>query len=219
MRPNYVAQAHANLKGSGVLIASVIGFHQGTHDTYFKLQETRLALSAGAHELDLVINWPQLKQQAYSEIYHELALIRSLAPPPTVLKLILETSQLSHREVVAACAIASAANFDFVKTSTGFVGHGARVGEVRLMRAACEYLAAKRTDGHKMKVKASGGVRTIEDATAFLAAGASRLGTSGGVWIVKEGKEREIGKAVPMPLNGQRRDSRPTLSTRLFTDY
>ncbi|THY99399.1 deoxyribose-phosphate aldolase [Aureobasidium pullulans] len=217
VRPNYVAQAHANLKGSEVLIASVIGFHQGTQDTYYKLQETRMALAAGAHELDVVINWPQLKQQEYSEIYHELALIRSMAPQPTILKLIFETSQLCSREMVAACAIASAANFDFVKTSTGFLGHGARVEDVRLMRAACDYLADKRTDGHRMKVKASGGVRTAEDATTMLKAGASRLGTSGGVWIVKESKEQGVRKSSP--VQSERRDSRPTLSTRLFTDY
>jgi deoxyribose-phosphate aldolase len=171
-----------------VLVASVIGFHTGTPETYHKLQETRLALAAGAHELDVVLNWPQLKQQEYSQIYHELALLRSMAPPPTILKLILETSQLVSREIVAACTVASAANFDFVKTSTGFVGSGATVDHVRLMRAACDYLAAKRTDGHYMRVKASGGVRTAEDAVAMLKAGAARLGTSGGVCIVEQSR-------------------------------
>ncbi|KAG9697740.1 deoxyribose-phosphate aldolase, partial [Aureobasidium melanogenum] len=210
-------QAHANLKGSNVLIASVIGFHQGTQDTYYKLQETRKALTAGAHELDVVINWPLLKQQEYSEIYHELALIRSMAPQPTVLKLIFETSQLASRDIVAACTIASAANFDFVKTSTGFLGHGAKVEHVRLMRAACDHLADKRTDRHRMQVKASGGVRTVEDAITMLKAGATRLGTSGGMWIVKESKEQGVRKSSP--VQSERRGSRPTLSTRLFTDY
>lgn len=177
-----------------------------------------MALSAGAHELDVVINWPLLKQKAYSDIYSELALIRSLAPPPTVLKLIFETSQLTSKEIVAACTIASAANFDFVKTSTGFLGHGAKVEDVRLMRAACDYLADQRTDGHRMKVKASGGVRTVEDAVAMLQAGASRLGTSGGVWIVREGKESVARQASPVQ-DGGRRGSRPNMTTRLFTDY
>jgi deoxyribose-phosphate aldolase len=217
VRPNYVAQAHANLKGSNVLIASVIGFHQGTQDTYYKLQETRMALAAGAHELDVVVNWPLLKQQEYSEIYHELALIRSMAPHPTVLKLIFETSQLGSRYFVAACAIASAANFDFVKTSTGFLGHGAKVEHVRLMRAACDHVADRRTDRHRMQVKASGGVRTIEDATTMLKAGASRLGSSGGVWIMKESKAKEDRKSSP--VHSERRNSRPIMSTRLFTDY
>ncbi|KAI5242694.1 deoxyribose-phosphate aldolase [Aureobasidium subglaciale] len=217
VRPNFVAQAHANLKGSKVLIASVIGFHQGTQDTYYKLQETRMALAAGADELDVVINWPQLKQQEYSEIYHELALLRSMAPQPTTLKLIFETSQLTSRDIVAACTVASAANFDFVKTSTGFLGHGAKVEDVRLMRAACDYLADRRTDGHRMKVKASGGVRTVEDATIMLKAGATRLGTSGGVWIIKESKEQGVRRSSP--VQSERRDSRPSLSTRLFTDY
>ena len=200
-----------------MLIASVIGVHQGTQDTYYKLQETRMALTAGAHELDVVVNWPLLKQQEYSEIYHELALIRSMAPQPTILKLIFETSQLGSRDIVAACTIASAANFDFVKTSTGFLGHGAKVEHVRLMRAACDHLADKRTDGHRMKVKASGGVRTVEDATTMLKAGASRLGTSGGVWIVKESKDKEVRRSSP--VHRERSDSRPTMSTRLFTDY
>ena len=160
-----------------------------------------MALTAGAHELDVVVNWPLLKQQEYSEIYHELALIRSMAPQPTILKLIFETSQLGSRDIVAACTIASAANFDFVKTSTGFLDH----------------LADKRTDGHRMKVKASGGVRTVEDATTMLKAGASRLGTSGGVWIVKESKDKEVRRSSP--VHRERSDSRPTMSTRLFTDY
>jgi len=176
-----------------------------------------MALTAGAHELDVVVNWPLLKQQEYSEIYHELALIRSMAPQPTILKLIFETSQLGSRDIVAACTIASAANFDFVKTSTGFLGHGAKVEHVRLMRAACDHLADKRTDGHRMKVKASGGVRTVEDATTMLKAGASRLGTSGGVWIVKESKDKEVRRSSP--VHRERSDSRPTMSTRLFTDY
>jgi deoxyribose-phosphate aldolase len=217
VRPNYVAQAHANLKGSNVLIASVIGFHQGTQDTYYKLQETRMALAAGADELDIVVNWPLLKQQEYSEIYHELALIRSMAPHPTILKLIFETSQLGSRDIVAACTIASAANFDFVKTSTGFLGHGAKVEHVRLMRAACDHLADRRTDRHRMQVKASGGVRTVEDATTMLKAGATRLGSSGGVWIVKESKAKEVRKSSP--VHSDRSDSRPPMSTRLFTDY
>ncbi|KAH0021174.1 deoxyribose-phosphate aldolase, partial [Aureobasidium melanogenum] len=140
-----------------------------------------------------------------------------MAPQPTVLKLIFETSQLALRDIVAACTIASAANFDFVKTSTGFLGHGAKVEHVRLMRAACDHLADKRTDRHRMQVKASGGVRTVEDATTMLKAGATRLGTSGGMWIVKESKEQGVRKSSP--VQSERRGSRPTLSTRLFTDY
>ncbi|KAG9895004.1 hypothetical protein KCU98_g13068, partial [Aureobasidium melanogenum] len=82
---------------------------------------------------------------------------------------------------------------------------------------ACDHLADKRTDRHRMQVKASGGVRTVEDAITMLKAGATRLGTSGGMWIVKESKEQGVRKSSP--VQSERRGSRPTLSTRLFTDY
>lgn len=128
-----------------------------------------------------MINWPELQDAKYNSIYNELATLRAQAPPPITLKLILETSQLSRSQIIAGCAIAAAANFDFVKTSTGFLGHGATVEHVRLMAAACDVLAAEWTDEGKMMVEASGGIRTLEDAVSMLEAGASRLGTSGGV--------------------------------------
>jgi len=208
-----------DLKGSPVHVASVVAFHQGIHDTYTKLTEARIAVDAGAHELDIVLNWPQLKKRQYNLIYNELALLRSIAPHPTTLKLILETSQLGTRDILAACTIASAANFDFVKTSTGFVGHGATEQHVRLMRAACEYLASQRPDGWKMRVKASGGIRTVEDAVRMLQAGADRLGSSGGVWIVKEGRDSAARGESPVSLGHKRNNSRPGMTTRLFTDY
>lgn len=102
-----------------------------------------------------------------------------------VLKLILETSQLNAQQIVAACVIADKAGFEFVKTSTGFNGEGATVENVRLMRACCEVLASPE---RKMKVKASGGIRTLGDAVKMLEAGASRLGCSAGVAIAEEGR-------------------------------
>lgn len=109
--------------------------------------------------------------------------------------------------------LAGAANFDFVKTSTGFNGPGASVENVRLMMACCEKLAVRDTQGkvRQMRVKASGGIRTLDDAVKMLEAGASRLGTSGGVWIAKEAKQAESGADG----NGER----PGMTTRLFTDY
>lgn len=133
-----------------------------------------------------------------------------------MLKLIIETSQLNRHQIIAACTMAAAANFDFVKTSTGFRGHGATVENVRLMAACCEKLAAG--DMKKMQVKASGGIRTLDDAVKMIEAGASRLGTSGGVWIVKEGKEN-VDRSLSPPSVSERRGSRPGLTTRLFTDY
>lgn len=177
------------------------------------MQETRDSLENGALELDVVINWPELKAKQYASIYNELATIRSQAPHPVQLKLILETSQLDRRQIIAGCVLAGAANFDFVKTSTGFNGPGASVENVRLMMACCERIAARDADGQlrQMKVKASGGVRTFEDAIKMLEAGASRVGTSGGVWIAKEAKQAEEGA----DSNGER----PGMTTRLFTDY
>lgn len=178
-----------------------------------------------------MINYPQLQAGKYASIYRELASLRQSAPHPTLLKLILETSQLNRSQIIAGCVMAAAANFDFVKTSTGFNGPGATVENVRLMRACCERLAVGGggVDGigretRVMRVKAAGGVRTAEDAERMIEAGASRLGTSAGVWIAKEAKEREEEQTASRngsasPLNGNGDGRRPSMQTRLFTDY
>ena len=110
--------------------------------------------------------------------------------------------------------MAAAANFDFVKTSTGFNGQGATVENVRLMAACCKRLASGYHQ-NRMQVKASGGIKTIEEAVAMLEAGASRLGTSAGVWIIKEGKESAHRSLSPPSVH----ERRPSLATRLFTSY
>ncbi|EMC98022.1 hypothetical protein BAUCODRAFT_67490 [Baudoinia panamericana UAMH 10762] len=218
VRPQHVHKCVVDLKGSGIKVASVVGFHEGAQDLYYKMQETKQALQAGAEELDIVLNYEELKAGLFASVYNELATLRLQAPHPILLKLIIETSQLEHSEVIAACTMAAAAKFDFVKTSTGFNGHGAREEDVRLMVACCEKLAVGSKSGRKMQVKASGGIKTIEDAVKMLEAGASRLGTSGGVWIVKEGRE-SIEQSRGQPSVYERRGSRPALATRLFTDY
>ena len=134
----------------------------------------------GAKELDMVLNYVQLKEKRYSEVYTDIAAVRSVAPRPVVLKVILETSQLSRREIIAGCKIAEAAGADFVKTSTGFNGPGATEEHVRLMRG----LVSKH-----VKVKASGGVRTVSDCIIMMEAGAERIGTSSGVSIMEEAKQ------------------------------
>lgn len=214
VRPQWVSKCVADLKGSDIRVASVIGFHEGTHDLSTKVQELRDSLENGALELDVVVNWPELKSKQYASVYNELATLRSQAPRPVLLKLILETSQLDRHQIIAGCFLAGAAQFDFVKTSTGFNGPGAGVENVRLMAACCERLALKDKNDQlrKMKVKASGGIRTLDDAVKMLEAGASRLGTSGGVWIAKEAKQQAEGGNAS---NGERRG----MTTRLFTDY
>jgi deoxyribose-phosphate aldolase len=254
VRLNWVQRCVSNLKGSPVLVACVVGFHEGTQDTYSKLSEARAAVAAGAAELDVVLNHALLtkhnkpatpehvlssKDSAidsitaantaknsgssagaddeavvvpdYSAIYRELASIRSLCPSPVVLKLILETAQLSDSQILAASHLAAAANFDFIKTSTGFNGHGATLPHVQLMVSAAEYLAEKGEGAGKMEVKASGGVRSLETAIKMLEAGASRLGTSSGLWIMQEARTK-VGEE-----KGNQEGERPP-QTRLYTD-
>ena len=110
-------------------------------------------------------------------MYTDIAAIRQVAPHPVILKVILETSQLRQLDIVAACKIAKVANADFVKTSTGFNGQGATEDNVRLMKSVA---------GPELKVKASGGVKTVNDCVAMMEAGAERIGTSNGVRIMKE---------------------------------
>lgn len=153
------------------------------------VREIETSLAAGAAELDIVLNRTHLQGGKYTIAMDELATLRRQAAPPITLKLILETSHLTRLEIVAACTMAAAAQFDFVKTSTGFDGHGATEADVRLMVACCEALASSSLGQRKMRVKASGGIRTLSDALVMLQAGASRLGVSSGVAIAQEGRE------------------------------
>ena len=181
IREPFVYQAHEVLKGNGVKICSVVGFHDPTAATLEqKLAEGRAAVAAGASELDMVIDWPALKHKEYETVHQELRAFRDAFPQPIVLKVIFETSQLSQGDIVAASVLASRASFDFIKTSTGFVGGGAKVEDVRLMRQICEL------EGKGMSVKASGGIRSLQDAMNMLEAGAGRLGASASVAIMAE---------------------------------
>ncbi|CAE7206868.1 hypothetical protein HRS9139_06103 [Pyrenophora teres f. teres] len=263
VRLNWVQRCITNLKGSDVLVACVVGFHEGTQDTYSKLREARAAVAAGAAELDVVLNHSLLTKHNrpaspparvittrdsaidsitaantainagsnsssasgpdedeipdYSAIYRELASIRSLCPAPTTLKLILETSQLNSSQILAASHLAAAASFDFIKTSTGFNGPGANLPNVQLMVAAAEYLAAQRVGNKKMEVKASGGVRDLSTAIKMLEAGATRLGTSSGLWIMQEARAK-VGEEKVAAGIGSDNSSRPFPGTRLYTD-
>lgn len=138
-----------------------------------------MAVDAGAAELDFVIDHPNLKQGTYQAILEQLRSLRSTFAS-VVIKIILETSQLSDLDIVAGCLLAAAADFDLVKTSTGFLGAGATEHHVRLMRSVVD------KEGRGMGVKASGGVRTSQVASSMLKAGATRLGLSGSVAIMEE---------------------------------
>ena len=127
----------------------------------------------------MVINHVLLRQGAYSDVFDDVIAVRNAAPKPIILKVILETAQLSRQEIIAACKIAEVAKADFVKTSTGFNGTGATVHNVQLMKDVV---------GDDMKVKASGGVKKHRDCVAMIGAGADRIGTSSGVAIMEEGE-------------------------------
>ncbi|KAL8800160.1 MAG: hypothetical protein Q9182_005361 [Xanthomendoza sp. 2 TL-2023] len=170
-------RAVRNLRGSGIVVACVVGFPEGTYSVSDKVKEAKQAVSAGALELDMVLNYPLLKQQLYSEVYADIAAVRDAAPRPALLKVILETAQLTQFDIIAGCKVAAAADADFVKTSTGFGGQGATVENVRLMKSVI---------ASNMMVKASGGVKTVDECVAMLKAGAERIGTSNGVVIMKE---------------------------------
>lgn len=172
--PIYVSLAKKQLENSGVLVCTVVGFPHGTSTTKIKFLETEEAILAGADEIDMVINQNALKNKDYDYLLKETQTVKSAVGDKT-LKVILETSNLSKEEIVKACLIAKEARADFVKTSTGFSRGGATVEDVSLMRETVK------TD---LGVKASGGIRTYEDAQAMIEAGANRIGASQGINIV-----------------------------------
>jgi deoxyribose-phosphate aldolase len=144
-------------------------------DSRVKAFETRRAIEEGAKEIDMVLNVGALKSKDLKTVEEDIRAVRRATRPTTTLKVILETCLLTDDEKVLACELAKKAEADFVKTSTGFSGGGATVQDVALMR---------RTVGPKMGVKASGGIRDFAAASAMIAAGATRLGTSSSVAIV-----------------------------------
>jgi deoxyribose-phosphate aldolase len=168
------------LAGSRVMPICVVGFPLGAMATASKGSETRQAIVDGAAEIDMVLNIGWLKGRDYDGVFDDIAAVVEAAQSRPV-KVILETSMLDREEKVAACAISKAAGAAFVKTSTGFGGGGATAEDIALMRSVV---------GPELGVKASGGVRTADDARRLVAAGASRLGASASVAIVtgKTGK-------------------------------
>jgi deoxyribose-phosphate aldolase len=158
-------------EGSGLKVAAVTGFPSGKHTSTVKAAEAAEAVAHGADEIDMVIDVGAAKAHAFDAVEADITAVRQAAPAPAVLKVIIESAVLSDEEIVAVCRAAVAAGADFVKTSTGFhPGGGATEHAVALMAA---------TVAGRLGVKASGGVRTFEDAQRMVAAGATRLGVSG----------------------------------------
>jgi len=174
VNPLWVPTVAEALAGSGVATCSVVGFPLGAIPTPVKANETAWVVEAGAREVDMVIDVGGLKDGDEAGVRADIAAVKA-ACGPALLKVIIETCLLTDAEKVTACRLAVEAGADFVKTSTGFSTGGATVADVALMR---------RTVGPNVGVKASGGVRTREDALRMLDAGASRIGASASLAII-----------------------------------
>lgn len=179
VNPFYISQVHALLQGSDVKTCSVIGFPLGATRTADKVAEARGVVADGAQEVDMVINIGALKDGNNDFVRQDIAAVTETCHASgAILKVILETGLLSQEEKERACRLCIEAKADFVKTSTGFGNGGATIEDIRLMSNAVK--------ASGLGVKASGGVRTYLDACAMIEAGATRIGTSGGVTLVKE---------------------------------
>ncbi len=182
------------LSGSGVKPCTVIGFPHGAHHASVKVFEAEKALDDGCQELDMVLNIGRLLHGDSAYVQDEIAQLAQKAHSrDAILKVILETCYLNDEQKNLACKLSEAAGADFVKTSTGYGSAGATVADVKLMRAAVS---------DKVRVKASGGIRTLDMVLACRNAGASRCGVSATVKIMEEAKKRlEEGTLTDQPLS------------------
>jgi deoxyribose-phosphate aldolase len=177
VNPFWVPFVAAELRGSPVKVCAVAGFPLGATTTAAKAYEAEFAIGDGAREIDMVINLGALlggeTQMVRADIQRVVEVSHGLG---AIVKVIIETAHLDHSSKILACRLSQEAGADFVKTSTGFSKAGATVHDVALMR---------RTVGASMGVKASGGIRTLEDLKAMVAAGATRVGASSSVRIIE----------------------------------
>jgi deoxyribose-phosphate aldolase len=181
----WVPIAASELVGTDVKVCTVVGFPLGATSTEAKIGETEAALRAGAQEIDMVQNIGALRGDDDRAVEEEIALVAAACHRHgAIVKVIIETSLLSDDQKIASCRLAQMAGADFVKTSTGFSSSGATVHDVELMRRAV---------GSEMGVKASGGIRTLDDLLKMLAAGATRIGASAGVKMVEAARAAESG--------------------------
>ncbi|MDN4478983.1 deoxyribose-phosphate aldolase [Demequina sp. SYSU T00039] len=164
----------------GLAVATVCGFPSGKHHSSVKAAEAALSCEQGADEVDMVIDIAAANSGDYAAVQADIAAVRAAVPAPKILKVIIESAALSDEAIVGACEAAEAAGADFVKTSTGFhPAGGASVHAIELMAA---------TVGGRLGIKASGGVRTWDDAVAMIEAGATRLGLSGSRAVLDGGE-------------------------------
>ncbi len=179
VNPAYVKLCAQLLKGSDVKVCTVVGFPLGATPSTVKAYETQQAIRDGATEIDMVINIGALKSRDYRAVHEDIgAVVRTAHAGNALVKVIIEAALLNDEEKVVASQLTATAGADYVKTSTGFGPGGATIADVALMR---------RVVGPELGVKAAGGVKNMSDAQAMIAAGATRLGASAGVAILKEG--------------------------------
>lgn len=177
VNPYWVPLVAGELRGSGVKVCTVVGFPLGATSTESKVAETAAALRAGAQEIDMVINVGALRSGDQEAVKQDIAeVVKKAHAGGAIVKVILETALLDDNQKIIACTLCRLAGADFVKTSTGFSTSGATAHDVALMRSVV---------GPDIGVKASGGIRTLQDLQTMTAAGASRVGASASVKIVE----------------------------------
>ncbi len=175
INPVWVPRAVSRLAGTSVRVCTVVGFPLGASAPAAKAYEAEQAVRDGAGEVDMVLDLGAAREGAWDRVKADLRSLRAAVPHPVVLKVILETCLLDDGAKRRACALAAESGLDFVKTSTGFAAGGATVEDVALMRQVV---------GESVGVKASGGIRTFDQALAMVQAGATRLGVSASLAII-----------------------------------
>jgi len=192
VKPADVRLSARELAGSKVLVTTVVGFPHGSSTTETKLCEARVALADGAVELDMVLNIGKLRSGEDAYVEEEIRRICELVHAAGALvKVILENHYLTDAQKVTACTLAERARVDFVKTSSGFAATGATLADLKLMRRTCS---------DKVKIKAAGGVRTLDDALAVRAVGTSRFGATQTIAILAEAKKRAATGTLVLPI-------------------
>lgn len=184
INPTHIELAKKELEGSNVKVCTVIGFPLGANTSEVKAFETKDAIAKGAHEVDMVINIGALKDKNYDLVYNDIKAVVDAANKDALVKVIIETCYLTDEEKKIACELSVKAGADYVKTSTGFGTSGSTPEDIKLMRDVV---------GPTIGVKASGGVRTTEDAIKVIDAGASRIGASASISIATGEKTDTIG--------------------------
>lgn len=173
--PTYIKRIHETY-GDKINICTVVGFPLGYSVTEAKAEETKQAIRDGAKEIDMVINISHVKNGMYAEVEDEIRILKEICGE-LILKVIIETCYLTEEEKIAMCKAVTNAGADYIKTSTGFGTGGATIDDVRLFK---KYI------GKDVKIKAAGGISTVEDLEAFMEEGCDRIGTSRAVGLLKE---------------------------------